>query len=210
MYILAHISTIKTKPMNRTHIINELIKKNNYTSYLEIGVEAGLNLAAIQVEDKLGVDPDTKSKANVFEPSDEFFSKAKLEGLKWDIIFIDGLHQAEQVERDITNALLCLKDGGVVLCHDMLPTTEAMQRVPREQDVWTGDCWKAFVKVRSERDDLEMFTIDTDWGVGFIRPAKNKQALLSLNSELNYRNFSMNAAVWMNIISPDQFISKEL
>ena len=56
----------------------------------------------------------------------------------------------------------------------MLPTTEAIQAVPRISDLWTGDCWKAWAKLRGSRKDLEMFIVKSDWGVGVIRKGKQK------------------------------------
>lgn len=195
--------------MNRTDILNFLIKNNNYKNYLEIGVEEGINFEAIQLapENKIGVDPDKKSKANVLNTSDEFFIFAKKIGLKFDIAWIDGLHVKEQVIKDIENALDCLNDGGIVCAHDMLPINEIMQRPVREQDIWTGNCWQAFVELRKTRSDLEMYVVNTDWGVAIIR--KNSQILLDTDLEINYENFLNNKQDWMNIKSIDEFIKKE-
>ena len=82
--------------MKRTDIINHLIKKNNYKRYLEIGVRnPDENLNKITVEHKDGVDP--AGNCNYPIPSDDFFNQLDID-VKYDIIFIDGLHLDYQVE----------------------------------------------------------------------------------------------------------------
>lgn len=188
--------------MTRIEIINMLLKKINGKKYLEIGVEGGLCFPNINAEHRVGVDPDPKSKATVIKTSDDFFSDNKE---IFDVIFIDGLHQHEQVEKDILNSLNFLSDGGYIVCHDLLPTAEYLQTHERTTGLWTGDCWKAWVKLRSTRSDLFMYTIDTDWGCGVIQ--KGKQETIDLKGqELNYQNFVKNRDYWMRVISVQDFI----
>jgi len=190
--------------LSRTNILNSLIIKNRYTNYLEIGVQVGINLDAIVCLFKTGVDPDINSKAHIHQTSDDFF---KENTIMFDIIFIDGMHSADFVYRDITNSLEILKNGGTIIVHDMIPFDEVSQRVPRETKVWTGDGWKAFVKLRSERVDLEMRVVKTDCGCGIIR--KGKQELININNyDWDYNEFVKNQEQWLNTISVEQF--KEL
>jgi hypothetical protein len=195
------LSKLKPKKMTRTEIINALIEKYDFKSYLEIGVESGANYYAIKSDDKVGVDPDPISHSTVKHESDTFFETNEK---TFDICFIDGLHYAEQVYRDAINCLKFLNEGGIILFHDMMPNSELCAKVPREQAIWTGDCYKAFVQLRSERNDLEMFVINTDWGVGFMR--KGKQDLIDLKGmDINYANFDLNRLEWLNLISVDEF-----
>lgn len=187
--------------MNRIEIINAVIKKIKAKSYLEIGVQAGDCFKAVECAEKVGVDPDVSSAATIHEPSDVFFAKNKN---KFDVIFIDGLHESETVYRDIVSSLLCLNEGGVILMHDCLPTNKFMQEIPQTtQGEWTGDCWKAYVKMRIEREDLFMCVINTDWGVGFI--TAGGQDKLQLKEAVTYENFVLNKQRWMNIVSVDEF-----
>lgn len=185
--------------MNRIEIINLLIKKNNYKSYLEIGCQSDVCFSSIKCENKVGVDP--QSGGTFRGTSDDFF---KQNTGKFDVIFIDGLHYAHQVLSDIKNSLLVLNEGGIIVCHDMLPTSEESQRVPRETKVWYGNCWKAFFHLRSNKD-LAMFTIDTDCGCGIIK--KGKQAPLPKVelATLTYTDFEMYKHTYMSIVSVDQF-----
>jgi hypothetical protein len=188
--------------MTRTQIINHLIEKIDAKSYLEIGVrEPEGNYNKIVCENKVAVDPVPLGTGIIALTSDAFFKQNQE---TFDVIFIDGLHVAEQVERDIINSLAVLNPGGYIVCHDMNPTEELMQRVPIEtMGAWTGDCWKAWVKLRSERKDLVMSVLDTDFGVGVI--TRGEQELVSLNGlGLTYTNLDANRQKWLNLVTPNK------
>lgn len=192
----------------RWKVINYIIKKNKYTSYLEIGVDEGINFKKIKCASKISVDPAegqyVDSEPDYIMTSDEFFHKKKF---MFDIIFIDGLHHSDQVYKDITNSLKCLNPNGTIVCHDMNPVSEESQRIPREANanVWHGDCWKAFVRLRVERDDLNMCVIDTDCGLGIIRPGTQERLLVDSEFYENYNNFVENKEKWLNLITFKEF-----
>ena len=72
--------------------------------------------------------------------------------------------------------------------------------------LWNGDCWKAFVKLRKERNDITMHTVDTDFGCGII--SRGKQELLNIQQEdINYQNLEKNRKKWLNVISVDEFLN---
>ena len=194
--------------MNRIDIINSLIQKNGYNSYCEIGVAGGECFQAIVCENKTSVDPEPLSASVLKMTSDHFFENfEQLNPANFDIYFIDGLHHADQVLKDINNALNHLKPGGTIVCHDMLPINEKMQTIPIGDNVeWTGDCWKAWVELRKTRSDLFMNVVNTDWGCGIIskRDEPNPH-LLQTDLELNYANFVQNQQEWMNVISVEYF-----
>jgi SAM-dependent methyltransferase len=153
--------------MKRWDIINRFISEFGYEDYLEIGLQSGMCRDNVNVKNKTTVDPDSRSNNPThLMTSDEFFLQNEK---TFDIIFIDGLHHGDQVYKDILNALEVLKPNGTILCHDMLPDSDLTQRVPRETEIWTGNCWQAWAKLKATRDDLSMFILETDWGVGVIR-----------------------------------------
>lgn len=159
--------------MTRTQIINGLIKKYGYTKYLEIGVntpaQPGYNWDSVEIETKHGVDPNVDTTYRM--ASDEFFAQNQE---KYDIIFIDGLHIYEQVYRDISNSLNILNDNGTIVVHDCNPVVEVTQRRERASDAWHGDVWKAIARLRIERHDLEIVTVNTDEGCAVIRKGKHE------------------------------------
>lgn len=153
--------------MNKRYdLIHYYITARKFKSFLEIGTDRGEAFKAINIDKKVSVDPDRRTNATYYMTSDEYFEQTTD---KFDIIFIDGLHEYSQVDRDIKNALKHLNKHGVIIMHDCHPNSEACQRhcsyYPGGE--WTGDCWKAYVKNRAELQ-YEMFVWDHDWGCGVI------------------------------------------
>jgi hypothetical protein len=197
--------------MTRTEIINSLIQKYNYKSYLEIGVntplQPGYNWIGIKIQTKHGVDPNVETTFQM--TSDEFFEKHIAQ--KYDIIFVDGLHIFEQVYKDIINSLKYLNDNGTIIVHDCNPMDEITQRRVRASDAWHGDVWKAILKLRIEEKNLEVFTVNTDEGCGIIR--KGSQELLVVDKDINIYDFSYlerNRENVLNLISITSFKQKFL
>lgn len=186
--------------MKRDEVINAYIKKYNYKSYLEIGVQKGLNFDKIKCDVKVGVDPEPFVPVTYKMTSDDFF---KINKKKFDIIFIDGLHEFKQVEKDIYNSLGILNEGGIIICHDMLPPTKEHQMVPRIQKEWNGDCWKAFARLRKEHFYIEQLTIDADWGLGIIK--KGEQDYYNKEVLLTWEWFEKNKKEIMNIVSVEEW-----
>ena len=111
---------------HRSEIIQNIINKKNYESYLEIGCFSNELFNQIKIQNKTGVDP--VSGGNIKATSDEFFKKNTN---KFDIIFIDGLHHYDQVKKDIENSIKFLNERGIILLHDCLPSKVYDQAVPR-------------------------------------------------------------------------------
>lgn len=191
--------------MTRTEIINLLIHKHGYKTYLEIGVETGINFRAIEAPVKEGIDPDETSYATKHITSDRFWM---IDNRMWDIIFIDGLHHHKQVIKDINNALDRLNPGGTIVVHDCNPTTELMQRVPRESREWTGDVWKSWVWFRSIRSNLLMYVVNTDYGVGIIQRGSQKRLDHLVGKNLDYDLLKKYRRGILNLMSVNKFVEK--
>jgi hypothetical protein len=190
--------------MRRTDIINSLIAKNNYKSYLEIGINVSTqpewNWAGVNIPLKHGVDPNVPTTYSV--TSDEFFEKHIPHN--YDIIFVDGLHIFEQVYKDIINSLDHLNEGGIIIVHDCNPMQEIFQRRTRESDAWNGDVWKSIVKLRMERDDICIRTVDTDEGCGII--SRGSQELIKPTCDpYDYSSLDANRKEFLNLISVSEF-----
>lgn len=218
--------------MMRWDVINYLIEKNNYKSYLEIGYFQGWSFDNVKgVELKVAVDPnplkeewmkrdDWGSFMDVIdgcriqiskETSDKFFERLPIDR-KVDIIFIDGLHEAEQVTKDIENSLKHLSSRGTIVLHDCNPpkyehTTTGID------GCWTGDVYKSAIGLQ-ELYPYQFYTIDTDWGVGVLTPDKYAEP----GRNLLIRNFLENGILenWeyfekyrtkaLNLISVEEFL----
>ncbi len=82
--------------MKRTDIINALIQKYGYKSYLEVGTQDPTsNFDKVNAECKVSIDPFPRGEVTFVGTSDEYF-KSISDDVKYDIIFIDGLHHDDQ------------------------------------------------------------------------------------------------------------------
>jgi hypothetical protein len=189
----------------RYDIINKIIIKRNYTSYLEIGCFKDETFNQINIKKKIGVDP--VSGGNLRMTSDKFFTENKE---KFDLIFIDGLHVYEQVIKDIFNSIKVLKENGIILVHDCLPRKLWYQTPTRMSDTWNGDVWKAIVECRT-LENIDTYTCLADEGIGVIKVQKNNN-LLNLNlsnfKNLKYKEYYTNRESLMNIISVKKLINQ--
>ncbi len=205
----------------RSQVINYLLSRvAGDTTYLEIGVrDPSKNFDKIKASKKYSVDPGIEFAPNPVDfpvTSDRFFEQlSKSEVLsadtRFDVIFIDGLHLAEQVDKDIRNALQFIKDDGFIVLHDCNPPTEWHAREAhnyRESpagNFWNGTTWKAFVKWRSE-PSLFSCCIDSDWGVGVISKKHNIGAPLQKRNEFfEFSHFAHHRKEQLNLVSFDEF-----
>lgn len=198
--------------MKRFDIINHLIKVNNYKTFLEIGTQEHINISNINIDKKTSVDPDPEVNADYILPSDMFFEQNTE---KFDIIFVDGLHHADYVYRDIINSLRVLNSGGCIVVHDVLPYSYESQLIPLEKTldhgsgIWNGDVWKAWVKLRTERKDLSMKVVNTDHGCGIIHLTKYGDGDFLESYKNGYYTFDNELIMEsLNLISPDEFLMR--
>ncbi len=188
---------------SRKDIIQEIIDIKKYKSYLEIGCDNDELFNFIKCDKKIGVDPE--KGGNIRSTSDEFFYKNHE---SFDLIFIDGLHEFEQVCKDIENSLNFLNKNGIILLHDCLPNNVYQQIVPRCKRTWNGDVWKAIVKYRTD-DNLDTYTCNADSGLGVIFKRKNKNKLeIKMNNfkDLKFKEFFYDHKKLMNIIEYNELI----
>ena len=209
----------------RFDIINNILSYINKeeSNYLEIGVRnPNDNFNKIIAKNKYSVDPGVEFENNTVDfkvTSDEFF--AGLENntylnkeIKFDVIFIDGLHLASQVKKDIENSLNYLSPNGFIVLHDCNPPSEYHAREDYYDDLtpakknWNGTTWKAFVEFR-KREDFSSFCIDTDWGIGIITKSIDfgKSNIIE-NEFYDYYILNENRKDSLNLISYEDFINK--
>lgn len=205
------------KTPNRTEILNYLISVlDRDTVYLEIGVRNPEdNFNKINATKKFSVDPGIEYRENPVDfkmTSDAFFSslsKGELlePTIKFDVIFIDGLHLAEQVDRDIENAMKFIKEDGFVVLHDCNPPTQWHAReefafgFTPAKGYWNGTTWKAFLKWRTN-PNIHSCCIDSDSGVGILtQKFPLGLATKTHNIFYEYNVFDKNRKDYLNLIS---------
>tara|TARA_R110000744_G_scaffold63869_2_gene131384 strand:- start:7682 stop:8338 length:657 start_codon:yes stop_codon:yes gene_type:complete len=215
--------------MKRWDIINRISTARGYKDYLEIGQQKGQCFREIRIENKEGVDPKPKDKLGVackyHMTSDDFF-KHEVGDKVYDMVFIDGLHIREQVLKDVQNSLKHLRPNGTIVLHDCNPPTERHQvtsdnpidrthrracRGPIQHGEWNGDVWKAFLDLRTTRDDIQMYTVDTDCGCGVIQFGKQDlyvDELESNNGLYTWSYFEKNRKSILNLLSTEDFLAQ--
>lgn len=183
--------------MTKEEIINKIIKDRGFTSYLEIGGDKFYCFSRIKCNRKVVVDPANIEKIPelVNKTSDEYFKDSED---KFDLIFIDGLHEHEQVERDIINSMQHLNKDGIIVLHDCLPQEEIHQRVPRETRRWNGDVWRAFVGFRKSYPEINSYCYADDFGVGIIEYS-DKELKTGFSTGISFVEFMANKKELLNL-----------
>lgn len=187
---------------NKHEIINKVIADTESKSYLEIGYGSGYNFDKIENKlngiNKVGIDPNLSKKTgtNLFiYDSDSFFSNNETD---FDCIFIDGLHHADQVRKDISNALKC--NPKAIIIHDTIPHNKTMQEVPRNTKEWTGDVWRVVVGFIESYPEVKVETYRSDFGLTIIYPEGKKTRKHFENMEMTYEEFKEKEVELLRII----------
>lgn len=194
--------------MNHTEIINRLIKSREYTTYLEIGVQKPVNnFDKIVAPFKMGVDPATTNSGVMKMTSDEFF---KYSTMLYDVIFVDGGHSYEQAKRDISNAYENVTCNGVIVVHDVNPTTKEMTGdVQTTRGIpWCGEVYRAWGEFVYSMDEYA-YTVDTDFGVGIFHMGMYPNLYDTQNIKLTWDKFETSRPTILNLMSVADFIKQE-
>lgn len=180
--------------MTRTQLIQSLISRFKYKTYLEIGCANDHNFNQIIIENKIGVDPGMGGTHRM--TSDSFFEQ---NDKMFDIIFIDGLHVSDQVDKDINNSLKFLNHNGTIVMHDCNPVVEEAQRQYVVISDWNGDVWKSFVKAR-RNPGIDCAVGNFDHGCGIIRVRNNSQIINVDEQSLTWDNLVINRQNWLRLM----------
>lgn len=145
--------------------------------------------------------------------SDDFFA-LKDRQKTFGVIFVDGLHTFQQAKKDVENALQCLSNGGVLVMHDCNPPSKTAavpaesweqsrsMKLPDWNRDWCGDVWKTICYLRTHRNDLNVFVLDCDFGLGIICKG-TPESRLNLSDEdinnLEYDDFAADRPGLLNL-----------
>lgn len=154
-------------------------------SYLEVGVNQGRTFNSLRAAMKVAVDPqflfDHQSLATPdvrFHEvtSDAYFGSADAQGDRFDVIYLDGLHTAEQTTRDLINAISFLKPGGVIVIDDVLPSSYPASLPDRSHTrtiraatkdpagAWMGDVYRVVFFVETFCQQFNYATVTNNHG----------------------------------------------
>jgi hypothetical protein len=162
----------------------------------------------------------------VEKTSDAFFNEDAKKILKYgiDVALIDGHHTYNQSLKDVQNCLTYLNPSGVIVMHDCNPDNYACAYPLRDSESidsimmlaeagelpgwngsWSGDVWKTIVHLRITNKDLNIFTLDLDWGLGIISRGKGEilsEISLDHLQKMDYWALEKNRAGLLNLMPP--------
>ena len=207
--------------IRRWDVINHLIEKSGYETYLEVGSTGSLenpapNLWHITAPTRVSVDP--KGNPGFRMKSNDFFDMLP-EHVKFDIIFVDAEHTEAAVSCDITNSIAHLKPNGSIVVHDCNPPTarhstveetEALYKKNKDGSgyyVWTGTVYMGFISSRIKHPEYNFRCVDVDWGCGVIQRKSSDDKDFALTPPKSFDEFAEKRKEYLGLITWDEFIS---
>jgi hypothetical protein len=170
------------QPWNKARIINHLAEVRGYRHYLELcTATTGYHYAEIDrskfatcirlmyqcpenYDDGMAIDYRSTGLDIAECPT-----RMREDGRRVDLALIDPFHEYEPSWRDLAEGFRLISEGGALVVHDCLPTraeTATPKFIPGE---WCGVTYQAYIDFVGHRDDLDFYTVDTDYGCGIIR-----------------------------------------
>lgn len=155
----------------------------NCRSYLEIGIEYGYTLRQVNVAQKVGVDPDPRLRKREIPrgtsilsvTSDQYFARLSQDA-RFDLIFLDGLHEWHQTYLDLINALNHSEPRTVIVIDDVVPS-DRFSAIPNQMEAidarhrsggtnfeWHGDVYKVLLAISEFHPDLHFRVISPESG----------------------------------------------
>ena len=185
-------------------LINDLISDLNYKSYLELGVSVGESWKLISCENKIGVDNNI-NVANEFDgvihaTTDDYFLNNKD---KFDLIYIDALHEKNQVYKDFKNSFNVLNDSGVIIFHDVNPFDISQTHFNNSGDVF--ELWIELAKT------YKVYIIKNEYdgdSVGIFIKSKNSKFIDIEVKDYTYQFFSENREDFISYLNYEEIINK--
>jgi hypothetical protein len=203
--------------MTRFDIINTIIARRFPANcrYLELGYALGLCFREIRAPYKASVDPGSRhgtgrvNGATFQVTTDEFFATHTEQ---WDVVFIDALHVARQVWKDLANVRKVISPNGFIVLHDCSPPNVIRahddpayyEAYPSE---WNGDVFRAWYRMRCEWPYANA-CVDTDEGCGIISMGKAGTPISHTNEFYSYSHMAADRCLSLGLISPATFLEK--
>lgn len=130
-----------------TEIARALYKSGQNKRYLEIGILRAkcFNMVANYFKDSVAVDIFAESKKFIkvkstffCATSDNYFEKY-YDGVPFNLIFIDALHNINDVEIDFINSYRSSKQNSLILIHDTYPVSK--EEIKKCKDAYKISDW---------------------------------------------------------------------
>jgi len=206
-------------------------------SYLEVGVFRGETISNVKMPVRVGVDPEPRfsvvglpNGVEIFASTSDHFFLSHKRAFCFDLIFLDGLHEAKQCYSDFVNVLKISSPDSVILIDDVLPDDD-ISSIPDQDDSlkerartgqtgfrWHGDVWKVVVAISIAHADAriqiihspEMNPVDGDdnpqaavWRKpGGVLDAEDSALGFQVIDELEGKPFSYGVERWPSLFKP--------
>lgn len=197
-------------------------------NYLEVGVCAGATFSAVDVANRVGVDPaplfDTRLMPDgvtfFLGSSDDYFSTLSDE-VRFDLVFLDGLHHWDQTYVDLLNTLQHSHPRTLIVVDDVLPdhylsalrdestSKSARSKMGIDSTRWHGDVFKVLAVIRAFHPDLDYIIVGNNsegdnaqaiiWQTNSDTPKETPPVPITISDEV--RRFADSIA-----ISPTLFV----
>jgi hypothetical protein len=167
---------------NKAHLINHLAEVHGYRHYLELctsssgGRYAEIDRSKFATCSRLMYrcpDGYDDGMAVDYRSADldigACLESIREEGRIFDIALIDSWHEFGTSWRDLVEGFRLIRAGGSLVIHDCLPPSAEIAVPQYVLGEWCGVSYRAYVDFISERNDLAVYTVDTDYGCGVIR-----------------------------------------
>jgi hypothetical protein len=167
---------------NKVDIINLLIHKYSYTSYLEISTPttgrrfAEIDRASLEHCHRIlyrcgpkfddGHEVTWRSADKTLETA---FAEASIAARPYDVVLVDSFHTYACSARDLSLALSLASSGGIVVMHDASPPTQDLTTPEFIKGPWCGQSYAALIDLLLRRPSLEVYVVDVDFGVAVLR-----------------------------------------
>ena len=164
----------------KSQLVNLLLHFFESPAYLEIGLDFGRTFEAVTAPHRVGVDPRPRFDLRNLPPgtrvsaesSDTFF-RIEPPGSLFDVVLVDGLHEAQQALRDVSNSLTRLRKGGFVVIDDVFPHDryaalpdqrlayqERVAQTGRRDRRWQGDVYRLLPLLVGSGSDIDLRIFD--------------------------------------------------
>jgi len=170
--------------LQKYEIVNALVTKNGYESYLEICTsETGgrywrIDKKRLRVCHRLLYrcpQEFADGEEITFRSADDSIENLLNAGLTYDVVFVDSWHTFDCSMRDLETGLSVLREGGVMVVHDCFPRKEFAGPV-FYGGCWSGVTYAAYVEFLLSRRELFYCTVDTDYGCGVVKKIRRDEA----------------------------------
>jgi len=171
-----------SRQLGKLDVVKTLAAAFGYTRYFEITtsttgeVYAGARSAGFADCRRLVYHLDYCPKADG-EPIDfavagddtgDAVAEIRGQGLEFDIVLVDPHHTYVCSIRDLNDAYGLIRPGGALVVHDCDPPDAELASPEFVPGAWCGVTYKAFLDFVRGNDDIDYFTVDTDYGCGVI------------------------------------------